>query len=279
MNARRKGTRRTRSQARPSRSLKWLGAVVAVGAVAAIAVVAALLLLPEQDDDNAAYSGPSAAIIDQLSLTAPNPDFAGEATKLLVQAGYHVDYVPGEEVTVDYYKRLPAHEYDLILLRAHASGHDFASNKVDGDPEGISLFTSEAVTADTYSDEKEARLVRGVGYAEEQLAQGDILYGITPAFVRSELDGDFRGATLVLMGCDLLRADNMAEAFISRGIKTVVGWNESVTPGHTDLATLQLLERTIEQDEPIEAAVAAVAQELGPDPLYGGEFLVHSGSD
>jgi hypothetical protein len=50
---------------------------------------------------------PRAAIVDQLSLTEPNPAFTEAATDLLEQAGYAVDYFPGEEVTVEFYRQLP----------------------------------------------------------------------------------------------------------------------------------------------------------------------------
>ncbi|GAG23053.1 unnamed protein product, partial [marine sediment metagenome] len=65
-------------------------------------------------------SGPRAVIVDQLSLSQRNPDFTASATDILEQADYTVDYFPGEQVTVDFYRNLPTHGYDLIILRVHS---------------------------------------------------------------------------------------------------------------------------------------------------------------
>src|SRR3990170_1695590 len=65
-------------------------------------------------------AGPSAVIVDQLSLTYPNPAFAEAATETLEEAGHRVEYFAGEQVTVDLYRSLPRRGYDLILLRAHS---------------------------------------------------------------------------------------------------------------------------------------------------------------
>lgn len=50
---------------------------------------------------NPASAQSKAAIVDQLSLTYPNQTFTQTATNTLKQAGYSVDYYPGEEVTVE----------------------------------------------------------------------------------------------------------------------------------------------------------------------------------
>src|SRR3989304_7907679 len=47
---------------------------------------------------------PKAAIVDQLSLTYPNPDFVQDATDTLQLAGYQVEYFPGEETDVGFYQ-------------------------------------------------------------------------------------------------------------------------------------------------------------------------------
>jgi hypothetical protein len=103
--------------ARDGRRLRR-AAIVLVGVALLCTALAAGLLLSRLIDRG---SGPRrAAIIDQLSLTQPNPDFAASATSILEQAGYAVDYFPGEQVTVDLYRNLPTHDYDLIILRVHS---------------------------------------------------------------------------------------------------------------------------------------------------------------
>ena len=62
-----------------------------------------------------------AAIVDHLSLTAPNQTFIQTATNTLKQAGYRVDYYSGEKVNVEFYRNLPTHGYGLIILRVHST--------------------------------------------------------------------------------------------------------------------------------------------------------------
>lgn len=61
----------------------------------------------------------TAAIVDQLSLSEPNPGFLASAARTLEQAGYLVDYYPADQVSVDLYRYLPTFDYDLIAFRVH----------------------------------------------------------------------------------------------------------------------------------------------------------------
>ena len=56
----------------------------------------------------------TAAIVDQLGLTYPNPAFVQAATDILIQADYTVTYIPGEQVTVELYRNLPAQVTSFI---------------------------------------------------------------------------------------------------------------------------------------------------------------------
>ena len=67
---------------------------------------------PKNQTTNPASSQSKAAIVDQLSLTYPNQTFIETATNTLKQAGYSVDYYPGEKVTVEFYRNLPTHGYE-----------------------------------------------------------------------------------------------------------------------------------------------------------------------
>ena len=49
---------------------------------------------------------PRAVIVDQLALTDENSAFVDQASQLLGDAGYQVDYVPQTNVTVDFYRGL-----------------------------------------------------------------------------------------------------------------------------------------------------------------------------
>ncbi|GAG52736.1 unnamed protein product, partial [marine sediment metagenome] len=73
--------------------------------IAVVFAVAALLLSPPGRNlaglEGGGSSSPTAAIIDQLGATYPNPDFADAAAETLEQAGYAVDYYPPEQITVE----------------------------------------------------------------------------------------------------------------------------------------------------------------------------------
>ncbi len=255
-------------RARRSR-VRWrkLAAVAGAGlALALVAVVAFFVLSPS---DGGPPGPPRAVIVDQLELTAPNPDFAEQARELLEAAGYEVDYVPGVEVTVDYYRELPGKGYEIVLLRAHAAGRELSDDAYGDD---VSLFTSERVSP-KYLKEQRERLLKGVGYSRQQMEEGDLLFGIPSSFVRESMQGDFGGATVVLMGCDVLRAQNMAEAFVDRGAGAVVGWDAPVSANHTDLGTLSMLRYLLVDELPVQEAAAAAMAEVGPDPYFDSVFL------
>jgi hypothetical protein len=247
----------------------WRKLLLLAGAAVAIPllVVAAFLVLSRPDEPS---GPPKAAIVDQLSLTFPNPDFAEAATETLEEAGYAVDYYPGEEVTVDFYRDLPTHGYDLLIFRVHgARRSDVLASKL---PDEASLFTSEPYSRTRYVEEQDdLRLVK-VRYEDSE----EVFFGVRSDFITSSMKGDFGGATVVLMGCDTTRGRATAEAFIQRGAKAVVGWSDLVSAVHTDEATDVLLEHLLVDGLPIQEAVARTMTEVGPDPAFGSELLLYS---
>ena len=255
-------------RARRSR-VRWSKLAAVAGAALALALVAVLAFFVLSPSDGGPQGPPRAVIVDQLELTAPNPDFAEQATELLEAAGYEVDYVPGAEVTVDYYRELPSKGYEIVLLRAHAAGRELSDDAYGDD---VSLFTSERVST-KYAREQRERLVKGVGFNREQMESGELYFGIPSSFVRERMQGEFEGATVVLMGCDVLRAQNMAEAFVAKGAGAVVGWDAQVSAKHTDAGTLSLLRYLLVDGLSVQEAAAAAMAEVGPDPYYDSVFL------
>ena len=208
-------------------------------------------------------------IADQLSLTQPNPDFAASATNILEQAGYQVDYFPGEEVTVDFYRNLATHDYGLIILRVH-SGIVEETELVTGEKtetEYVSLFTGEPYSQDKYPDEPTGRLGKATYYEG-----APPLFGIGPEFITHSMRGSFDKTLIVLMGCDGLRSQRTAQAFLDKGASAFVSWTRSVSASHTDAATERLLEKLLVDGLPVGDAVAQTAAEMGPDPSYGAEL-------
>lgn len=234
--------------------------MVAVAIVAA--AVVGLLFLRSGDS-----GPPKAVIVDQLSLTANNPQFAAEARALLQAAGYQVDYFPGYLVTVDFYRELPERGYDLVLVRAHAGRH------LRGDgafTEETALFSAEPYSTTAHvDDQREGRVAKAV----YDLADEEAYFSIRPSFVRRSMKGNFDGATVVLMGCDVLRGEQLAKAFRERGAGAVIGWDGPVSADHTDAATLSLLRHHLTQGLSVQDAAAQAMEELGPDPYYGASLL------
>jgi hypothetical protein len=211
-------------------------------------------------------SGPkTAAIVDQLSLTQPNPAFAEAARGVLEQAGYLVDYYEGNEVTVDFYSRLPTHDYDLVVLRAHSG-----LAAIEGEMEDyVGLFTGEPYDETKYADLEEAGLVGPASYFDGS----ERVFGISPGFITSSMEGEFDGATVILMGCDGMKFEATADAFVRKGAKAVVGWSARVSAEHTDAATEDLLRRLLVDGLDTKEAVAATMSEVGWDPQYGGRLV------
>jgi hypothetical protein len=253
---------------RPEREGGALKLRVAVLVSVAVAVLAAagglaFAILRDGDDDR---GPPSAVIVDQLSLTAPNDNFLSSARDALEGAGYRVDYVPGEQVTVEYYRNLPAQGYDIVLVRAHAG------RRVTADELSADLFTSEAYDSDRHVEDQEAGRLK-IGTYDEDAPLSEALFTIPAEFVSESMRGDFDGATVVLMGCDVLAGSALAAAFVDRGARAVVGWDDSVSAAHTDSATLVFLQNLLDRALPPEAAAAAAADEVGPDPYYGATLI------
>jgi len=216
---------------------------------------------------------PKAAIIDQLSILARNQTFVQQATTILENASFTVDYHKGEDVTVEFYRRLPQQGYSLIVMRVH-SGIEYSGNQTTGN---VDLFTSEPYDEDeaatTYFwDAIDDRLVR-VFFTEG----GPMYFGISPKFVESSMNGRFNNTTIIMMGCDGLRPGytTMAEAFVKRGAKVYIGWTGPVTSTHSDRATICLLQSLIIENQTIKNAIISALNEVGSDPAFHTELLFY----
>jgi len=201
-----------------------------------------------------------AAIVDHLSLTAPNQTFIQTATNILETANYTVDYYPGEEVNVEFYRNLPTHDYSLIILRVHSAVRD---------PEGrpLVLFTSQLYSNKKYTWEQIYDRICPVAYSTQEAKERIFYFGITPKFVQQDMKGTFHNTTIIMMGCNGLTYTEMAEAFIEKEAKAYIGWSDSVSASHTDQATTRLLQHLITEKQTIKQAVENTKNEVGPDPV------------
>jgi len=198
-----------------------------------------------------------AAIVDHLSLTTPNQTFIETATDILEQAGFTVDYYPGENVTVEFYRNLPTQGYGLIIFRVHTT-------------ELGAFFTSELYSTSSYVWEQLNDQIWKVSY------HGDppLYFGISPSFVKSCMNGRFKETVVIAMGCYSLKFNDMAKAFIEKGARVYVGWTGSVLGSHTDIATVYLLQHLLLGKYTVRNAIVQTIEEVGPDPAYEHESVL-----
>lgn len=271
----RRGTSDTTAKRRGGQRLRYAsvrGRVLLVSSVIAVAIAAgfAVWLGPGFGDE---HPHRTAAIVDQLSLTAPDPEFADTARGLLQGAGYAVTYYPGEQVTVDLYRELPTRGYDLIILRVHSAPvtvHNEVTGKV-ANSDFLSLFTGEPYAEGRYQQEQDLGRIAKSRYLRVD-SPNEYVFGIVPSFVQHSMHGRFNGTTIIMMGCDGLRAQTTAQAFLDKGASSFVSWSQPVSSVHTDSATERLLERYLKGHLSIADAVKETAAEVGPDPYFGGEL-------
>jgi hypothetical protein len=254
--------------------------IVALGVAAAVlvaAVVGAAVTLRAGGGGDSAPPGDRAVIVDQLALTDPNPAFIADARRSLEAAGYKVDYVPAEAVTVDFYRDLPARGYRFIVLRSHTS--DFAGS-LDPKEAALStpiastgLFTNEVYSTSTHVSDQRATRLMVDSYVDRGIPWK--YFGITPEFLLQSARGRFDGTTIVLMGCSGLKTDDLAQAFMTRGAKEFVSWDQPVTAEHTDAATRELLANLFDHRLALADAVSKTMTDVGPDPAYGAKLELY----
>jgi hypothetical protein len=225
---------------------------------------------PQSQAVNPASSQLKAAIVDHLSLTFPNQTFIEEATNILKQAGYMVDYYPGEEVTVEFYKNLPTHGYSIIILRVHSSAAELRAGEFIETPVGI--FTTEQYSQSRYVYEQLTDQLLAASYS---MPQPPYYFAIVPKFVTQSMKGAFKNTIIIMMGCEGLNNTKMAEAFIEKGAKAYIGWKGSVLASHTDTATIHLLHHFLVENQTIKQAVTETMKEVGTDPTYNSQLTYY----
>ncbi len=200
-------------------------------------------------------SPPLAIIVDQLSLTQPNPAFQSQATDLLEDAGYEVQYVPGDMVTVEFFTNMEPAE--IVLFRTHMG--------VLGDSDLVAMFTGESLDLNDpeYIDELVGKRLAATWNDDPDKA----VYGLMPQYIAVEMD--LHGATVVLMGCSGTLGIAMSDAFMKANAKEVIGWTDLVGAFHSDRATIQYLQHKLAG---VENPLERVMQEVGPDPTYHSEL-------
>jgi hypothetical protein len=213
-----------------------------------------------------------AVIVDGL-LRYPNPVFVEEATSVLDASGFLVDYVGVEEVTVDFYRRLPSLGYDIVILRVHCGP------LVSTAPNGTKVAGQDAVmfTAELYDPNKYV-----LDQADGFLAKARIVnipdeqyFAVPPWFITQRMEGEFRDTLIILDSCYGCYSMSMAQAFVSRGSGAFIGWEGEVGANHTDTAVLTILKGLCVEGLMVKNAVQEAMAEVGPDPYSGSTMLFY----
>ena len=239
------------------RSFAWWGAIIAL-LIAAVVAVALLVSLSSDSHEL------KAAIVDQLYPTCPNPDFTTEVTQELESYGFKVDIYQGN-ITVDFYRNLPAHNYRLIIFRTH-SGLIGPSPQ---DVKGTYLFTNEPYELGKH---KEEQLYDELAMA--QVTEGSpVVFAIGPKFIANRMIGHFDNTVIIIAGCSCLSEEDvsLAEAFVAKGASVYLAWDGSVGLDYVDNATINLMQHlcATESDEmTVDQAVRQTYHDVGSDPDY-----------
>jgi hypothetical protein len=236
------------------RKLTYLLVVVAASALAVFLVYSTL------GPRTAIDSTPKIAIVDQLGAQWPDPAFNQTIHGILDQTGLKVDYYPSEDVTVDFYRNLPSHNYKLIVFRVHSTSETGAEDM----PPWVVFFTSENYSNTAHVSEQLDMRVVYVKFPDVT----QLYFGITPTFVQNSMEGKFSGTTVIAMGCEGLNQTTMAEAFIQKGAKTFISFDGPVSENYTDNTTVYLLRHLVIENQTIQEAVAQTMNEVGPDPQF-----------
>ncbi len=253
--------RRRRKRAKSRKKLIY--GIIAVLFILLCFATYSFLNQPNQTDEtngNQLYY--EAAIVDHLSFReeTKNETFKASSVSILEAAGFDVTYYPGEDVTVNFYKNLVSHNYGLIVLRVHSA--------IIGNSTRLGLFTSELFdeskydtpSAPYYDDVLNERVVQA--YFPDDPTR---YFAIAPRFI--EKYGNLQNTTIIMMGCDGLKYNKTAEAFIKKGAKVCIGWNGLVSTCHTDHATTRLLQHLVQKDT-IGEAVEKTRKEVGTEKTY-----------
>ena len=203
---------------------------------------------------------PRAAVVDQLGTLFPNQAFIEQMTRELEEYGFKVDVYPGDAVTVDLYRELPAYGYKLIIFRVH-------SGLLGVDPKVTNrtwLYTNEPYSKTSHLVEQ---LDDQVTYARTR-ADAPWCFAISAEFIDKSVEEQFDNTVIIMMGCDGLHFEDVAQAFIQRGASAYIAWDASVMLDYVDVATSVLIDKLCSDELTIKEAVAQTMAEKGPDPRY-----------
>lgn len=210
----------------------------------------------DRSDDGNSGNSPRAVLVDALYDASPNQLFTASLNRTLRDAGFEFCVFRGQEVTVDFLKRLEG-GFSLVILRVHSALSEGGE---------LFLFTAESYSSDKYVEEQSFRLVKKA-YATES---SQLVFAVNWGFVKRLMAGKFNGSLVVAMGCESTCDSLMIhEVIVGQGAVGYVGWNGSVLLSHSDEATSCLVEDLYVSKSSLREAVDKVNEKMGPDETEG----------
>ena len=214
-----------------------------------------------------------AAIIDQIHDQIPNYDLQANATRMLEDAGYQVDLYTTQDITVEFYKKLPSMNYNFILIRTHGG---------EGNPDEeypTRMFTGEKYFPEKYTlDQISGQVGYGFPFYDEDLRRlqestenpyDEAYFTVGSKLVKEGMVGTFPDSIIIIGGCQSARSHDLMESLIHRGAGHVLGWDASIGAIDNDVAMTLLLEDFLVNKVPLRDAVAKINKDL----VFDFEFV------
>ena len=225
-----------------------------------------------------------AVIIDQLYRDKPNEEFHTKTTEYLKKAGYKVDIFTTEEITIDFYKKLPSMNYEYIVIRGHSLG-DGSIKKI----KSATLFTGETHDYHKYIKEQyEGHVGMGVPYLYSQINElggfenliDETYFVFGSEFIEELMVGKFPDSTIILAGCETTKKQDLANSFLKLGASEVIGWTGLVDFKYNDNYTIHLLNQTLVNNVEMKNVIDSVNERLdGRLPSHYDTKLVRYTND
>ncbi len=228
------------------RACRWR--LIAPIVVLLVLIASARLVGPR---DRARKGKASVAILDPLD--GEGRGFTDSCIELFESASFEVDVIRGADVSVSQIKKISG-GYNIVVFRVHSSVYHGR----------VWFFTGEEYSQGRYVLEQ---LVDEVHPARPALGS-EFLFAVGAEFVLHFLEDRFDGTLIVVMGCDGLRSQDLAKAFLEAGASAYVSWDGPVSLEHTDRATLAMLKVLVAEDMYLRDAIRYSMELPGPDPSY-----------
>jgi len=274
--------------------------------IALVVIFSSLVTLSLQENfiqnESYSYDGvPRAVIIDQLHNDIPGTSFQSKATELLTTAGYEVDVFTTDQLSVDFFKKLPLMNYEFMVFRSHAIGSDGPDFDED---RPVAIFTGEKYRDDKYIQEQlYGQLLKGapfqtsavdlsVDLSQWNQSEGafeistsldivdssDAYFLIGTKYVDELMEGRFPNSVVVLAGCSTLSNPSLAKSFIDRGASTVIGWDTAIDSFRNDSVTLSFLENLLIDNMEMEEATQTALQLASYSKTYPANLYYYDAS-